>query len=253
MPDLTEELAEIQRRSLPVLVLGSSHDGVIPSASFDALCAAVGVRGQVVRGGHSWLLANPKVLTDILDNVVEVQSVQRSTSGMRATSDELLRLPATTTVPEASAAELVAGASPLWMLSDPPSLLAGDLALCHPALARGEVRAVARPTDLATVWRLTVLSADRKGLLADTAAVLSAEGLSVQSASATTWKTPDLALHSMTLHTSRTMGQADWEALGRRLRGMQAGRPSIRPFGEGRRGTRSSSMASLIPPTSPRI
>ncbi len=248
MPDLTEELAEIQRRSLPVLVLGSSHDGVIPSASFDALCAAVGVRGQVVRGGHSWLLANPKVLTDILDNVVEVQSVQRSTSGMRATSDELLRLPATTTVPEASAAELVAGASPLWMLSDPPSLLAGDLALCHPALARGEVRAVARPTDLATVWRLTVLSADRKGLLADTAAVLSAEGLSVQSASATTWKTPDLALHS-----SRTMGQADWEALGRRLRGMQAGRPSIRPFGEGRRGTRSSSMASLIPPTSPRI
>ena len=228
--DLTEELAEIQRRSLPVLVLGSSHDGVIPSASFDALCSAVGVRGQVVRGGHSWLLANPKVLTDVLDNVVEVQSGERSASGRRATSEALLEMLATTTVPTELADSLVAEASPLWMLSDPPSLLAGDLVLCHPALAPGEVRAVARPTDLVTVWRLTVVSADRTGLLADTAAVLSAEGLSVQSASATTWKSPDLALHSMTLHASRTMGRGEWEALGRRLRGMQAERPSVRPF-----------------------
>ena len=57
--DLTGELAELQRRQLPVLVLWGGGDGVLPLSSFAALCAAIGTEGKVLRGGHSWLLANP--------------------------------------------------------------------------------------------------------------------------------------------------------------------------------------------------
>ena len=57
--DLTAELADLEARHLPVLVLWGEGDGIIPRASFEALCAAVGSAGTVVPGRHSWLLADP--------------------------------------------------------------------------------------------------------------------------------------------------------------------------------------------------
>ena len=80
---MTGELAELGRRQLPVLVLSSDHDGVIPNASFNALCAAVGAVGHVVKGGHSWLLANPASLTEVLDNILLVQVAEHGTKGAR--------------------------------------------------------------------------------------------------------------------------------------------------------------------------
>ena len=57
---------------------------------------------------------------------------------------------------------LLTAASPLWMMSERPSVLAADLALCHPSLAAGEVRAVARPMEDPSTFRLTVVAADRR-------------------------------------------------------------------------------------------
>lgn len=57
--DLTGVLAELAASRLPVVVLWAKDDRVIPRASFDALCAALGCQGQVVAGSHSWLLADP--------------------------------------------------------------------------------------------------------------------------------------------------------------------------------------------------
>ena len=87
--DLSGELAELQRRELPILVLWGGGDGVLPLSSFDALCAAIGTEGKVLRGGHSWLLANPRALSEVLDNVVHVQVAERGTAGIGTTSAEL--------------------------------------------------------------------------------------------------------------------------------------------------------------------
>jgi len=57
--DLTRELEDLRARQLPVVALWSRRDQLIPRASFDALCAAVGTPGEVVDGNHSWLLADP--------------------------------------------------------------------------------------------------------------------------------------------------------------------------------------------------
>jgi len=88
--------------------------------------------------------------------------------------------------------------------------------LCHPALAAGEVRAVARPLEDLASYRVTVVAPDRPGLLADTAAALADERLTVLSASVATWADSDIALHSLTVR-SAYVTDPDWDALGQRL------------------------------------
>jgi [protein-PII] uridylyltransferase len=153
----------------------------------------------------------------VLANVVKVEVPEEEPTDTRATADELRRLLRRTTMPRTVAARLVDRAPALWMMSERPSVLAGDLVLCHPPLAEGEVRAVARPLDHPGAFRLTVVAADRPGLLADTAAALAAERISVQSASAATWD--GVALHAMNVVAPRTSAVA-WDALGERLRTM---------------------------------
>jgi pimeloyl-ACP methyl ester carboxylesterase len=79
--DLTAELADLKARGLPVLVLWGEGDGIIPRASFEALCAAVGSSGQVVPGRHSWLLADPDSFGEVMANTVAVAAAARSNGG----------------------------------------------------------------------------------------------------------------------------------------------------------------------------
>jgi glycine cleavage system regulatory protein len=226
--DLTAELAEMRRRELPILVLSSDRDILVPTASFNALCAAIGADGQVLEGGHSWLLANPRAFGAVVDNLLQVQAHEDEVKGVRGTVEELRRLLETTTMPRARVKRLLAGADPLWLMSDSSAVLGRDLALCHPALGAGEVRAAVRPMAVRGTHRLTVVAADRPGLLADTAAALAAEGLSVLGASASTWEetsTRDqygLALHSMTVSAPDGWQPETWDALGDRLRSMDS-------------------------------
>jgi pimeloyl-ACP methyl ester carboxylesterase len=69
--DLTAELAELKAHRVPVVVLWAEKDQIIPRASFDALCAAIGSEGSVVSGNHSWLLADPDAFADALAGVVD--------------------------------------------------------------------------------------------------------------------------------------------------------------------------------------
>ncbi|HVV38555.1 MAG TPA: hypothetical protein VHC63_18245 [Acidimicrobiales bacterium] len=114
-----------------------------------------------------------------------------------ATIQELRKELAATTVPDNVIETLLKGASSLWLSSDSDAQLAGDLAMCHPPLKRSEVRARAVGGDES--WRLTVVAHDRKGLLADTAAILSQDGFSIQSASVATWDDLDLAVFAITI------------------------------------------------------
>lgn len=189
--DLREELAELRRRALPVLVVSASEDAVIPTTAFDAICTALGTEGTLLPGNHLWLLADPDAFVEVIANVL--QPLRHRTDPR----DELRQLLLVTTIPADLADELVRDAPGLWLASDAIQVLAADLALCHPTLGPGEVRA--RVSTSPTGWRLTVVAPDRPGLLADSALVLAEEGISVASASVATWADRGLALHSLTV------------------------------------------------------
>jgi UTP:GlnB (protein PII) uridylyltransferase len=123
-------------------------------------------------------------------------------------------------------------------MSESAATLAGDLALCHPRLGRDEVRAVARPIERSRSVRLTVVAADRPGLLADSAAVLASNQLSVTHASAATWARRRLALHSFVVDGGDGLDDSAWTKLGDDLRALVATGsptvPALRPDRPGR-------------------
>lgn len=228
--DLSEEMANLAERGTPTLVLWSDNDEIIPLSAFDTFSSTFGGETAVVQGGHSWLLASPDVFGQVLDNLVHMQASDDHADAAVATVAELRELLATTTVPGPVVDELLEGVAPLWAMSAPPSALAADLALCHPELRDDEVRAVARRVRGTDTYRLTVVARDRPGLLADSAAVLSDEGVSVVAASATTWPERRQALHSITVRGDGAFDATRWESIGERLRDVGRGGSLVRPF-----------------------
>ncbi len=69
--DLTPELAELKRRRLPVVVVWSKRDNVIPEVTLSSLRAGLGDPETVtVPGGHTWLLAEPKRFGEVITNIL---------------------------------------------------------------------------------------------------------------------------------------------------------------------------------------
>lgn len=69
--DLSRELATLEARGLPVVVLWSHDDALITRDSFDSMCSALG--GPVtltVPGNHAWLIADPDGFGEIMTNVL---------------------------------------------------------------------------------------------------------------------------------------------------------------------------------------
>jgi pimeloyl-ACP methyl ester carboxylesterase/glycine cleavage system regulatory protein len=223
--DLAAEMAALADRQFPVLVLWSDRDGVIPMKAFDTFCSTFGADGQIVAGGHSWMLANPDVFGQVLDNVLHVQAAQHQVGAVTESAAQLESLLATTTMRRTVIRRLLDDVSPLWLLSAPPVVLAADLTLCHPRLGPGEVRAVARPTRSTNTYRFTVVAHDRAGLLADTAAILAADGITVVYASVMTWARQRRALHSLTVRSTVAMTPERWNTIGERLQSI-AHRPN---------------------------
>ncbi|MEZ5244972.1 MAG: alpha/beta fold hydrolase [Acidimicrobiales bacterium] len=228
--DLRREMANLAAGDLPVTVLWSDRDGVIPMSAFDTFCSTFGAEGQVVRGGHSWLLASPDAFGDVLDNMIHVQAAEHRAETTTATTTKLREILAGTSLTGPAVSRLLKGVSPLWLLSAPPSVLAADLTLCHPRPKGSELRAVVQPVGTDGTHRLTVVATDRAGLIADTVAVLTAAGLSVESASAMTWPELNVALHAVTVHADRPIPQRRWDVIGEQLRAANLGRLS--PGGE---------------------
>jgi glycine cleavage system regulatory protein len=108
--------------------------------------------------------------------------------------------------------------------------LASDLVLSRPTLQKNEIRAIARNIESSTLVRITIAARDRRGLLADSAAVLTAHGLSICTASAATWSRQHLALHSFIVGGGVQFDIASWDALGDQLRTMVATRSAPSPL-----------------------
>ena len=60
-------------RGLPIVVLWGKADRVLPRASMESLSAAAGIdpaQCLTVSGRHTWLLADPGALAEVMTNVV---------------------------------------------------------------------------------------------------------------------------------------------------------------------------------------
>jgi pimeloyl-ACP methyl ester carboxylesterase/predicted amino acid-binding ACT domain protein len=232
--DLRTELAELKELGVPVLALTSDRDRVIPRAAFETVCDAVGADRRVVSGGHAWLLVDPDSFGEVLASTIDIQIAEHEASRAADRRSEVERLLRRTNISKRAVRALVDSAAPLWLLSDTAATLANDLALCRPKLQKDEVRALARNIDGSTLVRLTIAARDRRGLLADSAAVLTSSGLSILNASGSTFRRRDLSLHSFIVEGGVEFDSDAWDALGERLRTMvatrQADSPTLRPL-----------------------
>ncbi|WAL68302.1 alpha/beta hydrolase [Amycolatopsis cynarae] len=71
--DLTTELAELNKRKLPLVIVWSQNDNVIPEATLMSLHAGLDDPKLItVPGGHGWLLADPDRFGEVITNVLQV-------------------------------------------------------------------------------------------------------------------------------------------------------------------------------------
>src|SRR5258708_24102196 len=87
-----------------------------------------------------------------------------------ATAADVRDLLRGTSLPSGLIDLLVEGAAATWLMGESAEVLAADLALCHPPLAEGEVRAVVNEAGGEGRTRPTVVAAHRLGPLALVAA-----------------------------------------------------------------------------------
>jgi pimeloyl-ACP methyl ester carboxylesterase len=77
--DLRREVRVLKRRGLPVTMVWSDRDRLVSYDGFSSMCRAAGIRGVVVPGNHSWLIADPARFADvILRALVEAGVVEES-------------------------------------------------------------------------------------------------------------------------------------------------------------------------------
>jgi predicted amino acid-binding ACT domain protein len=129
-----------------------------------------------------------------------------------------------TSLPDELVDEVLSETTTLWLLGATDELVASELVLCHPPLGSGEVRAVVTEADEPGLWRVTVVTHDRPGLLAATGGTLSAAGLSIVDAAGAVLPRSRLAMQRLTVSSpERHLAEAAWSRLGRDLRATLAG------------------------------
>lgn len=83
--DLRRELAAVRESGVPVTAVTSDGDLVVTRACFDELCRTLGVRGRVVAGRHSWLLASPEQFAGVMVQAVSAAAAARAArAGLRS-------------------------------------------------------------------------------------------------------------------------------------------------------------------------
>jgi predicted amino acid-binding ACT domain protein len=141
------------------------------------------------------------------------------------------RLLEPTSLPPGLVDELLSEVSAVWLMGETAAVVAGDLVLCHPALAADEVRAVAKPTTVPGSWRVTVAAHSRSGLTTGLAGVLAGQRLSISDGSATVLSGGRLFLQRVTAAHAEGMPTdgADWDAVGERLRAVLGRCQAVHP------------------------
>ncbi len=116
-------------------------------------------------------------------------------------------------------AELVRGAPPMWAGWGTVESRADDLALVVRPLGANDLRVrVNAPTDASREWEVTVVAADRSGLLSITATVLAQNHVSVTSARIASWPSGQ-AIQTLRVRPDETSSvEPPWPFIGQDLR-----------------------------------
>jgi len=89
--NLIEELEELKRRNVPVVVLWGSRDKIVTREAFEETRQILGQPDAVVvEGSHSWLIADPDTFGEVMTNVVDV-ATRTAESGSKKTPVRKLR------------------------------------------------------------------------------------------------------------------------------------------------------------------
>jgi pimeloyl-ACP methyl ester carboxylesterase len=75
--DLHAEFDQLRNRGLPVSVIHSNDDGVIPRSSFENICVALGVEGVELAGNHSWPLTQPDDFAGVISAFARTSRVMK--------------------------------------------------------------------------------------------------------------------------------------------------------------------------------
>lgn len=87
--DLTAELEELKRRRLPVVIVWSKDDNVIPRASLATLRAALGDPQLItVPGNHGWVISDPERFAEVITNLLIVPPEIEPPHTLRPTADD---------------------------------------------------------------------------------------------------------------------------------------------------------------------
>jgi pimeloyl-ACP methyl ester carboxylesterase len=71
--DLGGEVAGLEARGVPIVVVWSHDDALITRASFESLCTAMAAPVvRTVRGNHAWLIADPDGFGEVMTNVLSL-------------------------------------------------------------------------------------------------------------------------------------------------------------------------------------
>jgi glycine cleavage system regulatory protein len=135
-----------------------------------------------------------------------------------AVRDEVIARAAAKGTSRAVVEALLDDAPEPWWESTSVAGLATDIVLLAPGLATDEVRI--RIVSGISDWELSVVAADRPGLLATTAGVLAEHGLSIDDARIATWTGHRLGLQRLRV-SARTLpssGEPDFPFVGQALR-----------------------------------
>ena len=82
--DLTEELEELKRRRLPVVVLWGNRDRLVTRHAFEEMCRLLGDPDTVtVEGTHAWMIADPAAFGEVMSNVVGLVDRLEAGAGSR--------------------------------------------------------------------------------------------------------------------------------------------------------------------------
>jgi pimeloyl-ACP methyl ester carboxylesterase len=87
--DLVADVRTIVGRGVPVSVVWSDRDGLVPRSAFDELRRAAGVDGVVVEGSHAWLLANPTAFGQLAISALVDSGAHAARVGRRMTDGGL--------------------------------------------------------------------------------------------------------------------------------------------------------------------
>ncbi len=91
--DLLDELTELKRRRLPVVVLWGNRDRIVTRDAFEEMCEVLGTPHSVtVEGSHAWLIADPDTFGEVITNVVDIAMRTRTLGRNRRLVRELASL-----------------------------------------------------------------------------------------------------------------------------------------------------------------